>query len=307
VTKKHPTNLAASVHARLLNAARAQQRPFHELLQYYAMERMLFRLSVSQHRDQFVLKGALMLRLWGGPDTRSTKDIDLLGRSTATVDELVLIIRECLGVSVPPDGLDFDSASVGGVPIRRDARYLGVRITLKAALGGAAIVLQIDVGFGDVITPSAQPITYPPLLDFPAPELQGYTPETSIAEKLEAMVTLDIGNSRMKDFFDIALLARTRTFDAALLAQAIGATFRRRGTPLPSTLPVGLSAEFAGASGKAQQWAGFLRKLRVADARTLGQIIDEVRAFLWPLVEALVANREARGCWSPGGPWSVDG
>jgi hypothetical protein len=262
--KKPITNLSASVHARLLNRARAEARPFDELVQYYAMERFLYRLSRSTHADRFVLKGALMLQLWGGPHARATRDIDLLARSTATVGELVQVVRDCIVADVAPDGLRFDHDSVTGEEIRLAARYRGVRLRCRAHLGNARVALQVDVGFGDVVTPDVLDIEYPTLLEFAAPRLLGYTPDTAVAEKLEAMVTLDMANTRMKDFLDIWILAERRAFSGIVLAQAIEATFRRRRTPLPETTPVALSSAFHSAATKQSQWQGYLRKNRVA-------------------------------------------
>jgi len=242
--KKRITNVAASVHARLLNRAKAEGRPFNELLQYFAMERSLYRLSRSEHAERFVLKGALMLQFWGGPLSRATKDIDLLGQSAMPVEELVEIIRSCLGVAVDDDGLSFDLQQVAGEEIRLAVNYNGVRIRCHAGLGNACVALQVDVGFGDVITPGAQPIEYPTLLDFDAPRLLGYTPETVIAEKLEAMVVLDMANTRMKDFLDVWILAQGCSFTGQILAQAIEATFHRRRTGLPESTPVALTPAF---------------------------------------------------------------
>jgi hypothetical protein len=208
------------------------------------MERFLYRVSRSPHRERFVLKGALMLQRWSGSSTRSTKDIDFLGQETAVADEIAAMIRECLSTTVDDDGIVFDVKTVEAAAIRIEAKYDGVRVLFRGKLGNAEIPMQVDVGFGDVVTPGPADITYPTLLEHPAPELLGYTPETSIAEKLEAMVTLDVANSRMKDFFDIALLVRTRSFSGSVLARAVSATFRRRGTPIPEATPVALTRVF---------------------------------------------------------------
>jgi hypothetical protein len=197
--KEGLTNVAASVRARLLNKARAEERPFAELLQYYAMERFLYRLSESPHRDRFVLKGALMFSIWGGPATRATKDIDLLSSRTEGVNALVGAVSECLQTGVASDGLTFDPGSVTGEEIRIDAEYNGVRLRFRGTLGSARVSVQVDVGFGDVVTPGAELLTFPTLLDLPAPKLAMYTPETAIAEKVEAMVALGAANTRLKD------------------------------------------------------------------------------------------------------------
>jgi len=207
-------------------------RPFQELLQYYAMERFLYRLSKSPHSARFVLKGALMLRVWDAPMARPTKDIDLLGRLENSLENLSTVVREVCAVDVEPDGLVFRPPTVKSERIREDADYQGVRIRFEGSLGTARIAMQLDVGIGDVMVPGPVDIVYPTLLDFPAPRLKGYPRETAIAEKFEAMIKLGTLNSRMKDFYDIWLLSRQFDFDGPTLAQAVTATFANRGTAL---------------------------------------------------------------------------
>ena len=301
---KKPTHVAASVHARLLNRAKAEGRPFHELLQYYAMERLLYRLSRSEHADRFVLKGALMLQFWGGPLARATKNIDLLGRSMLPVAELVEVVRGFVAIAVDDDGLSFDPAQVTGEEIRLAAHYDGVRIRCAARLGNARVTIQVDVGFGDVVTPGAQEIEYPTLLDFEAPRLLGYTPETAVAEKLEAMVVLDMANSRMKDFLDIWILAQGRPFAGEVLAQAIEATFRRRRTALPESTPLALTPAFHSAAAKQAQWRGYLRKGRIQGVvPDLDGVAAHIESFVLPVVAALAAGHAFTRRWPPGGPW----
>jgi predicted nucleotidyltransferase component of viral defense system len=303
--KKKVTNIAASVRVRLLNRAKAEGRPFEEMLQYYVMERFLYRLSRSDCADRFVLKGALMLQFWGGPLSRATKDIDLLGRSTATVDELIDVIRGCVAVLVDDDGLRFDAASVAGEEIRLAAHYQGVRIRCRAHLGNARVSLHVDIGFGDVVTPDVQEIEYPTLLEFEAPRLLGYTPETVIAEKLEAMVVLDTANTRMKDFLDVWILSQGREYSGEVLAQAIEATFRRRRTPLPETTPVALTPVFFAAEVRQAQWRAYLRKGRVqGSAPALDEVVPQIEAFVMPIVGAVVNGITFDRRWPPGGPWS---
>lgn len=198
-----PKNLAASVRERLRHRAVADGRPFDEVLTYYAIERFLFRLSQTAHRDRFVLKGALMLPLWGMAMARATRDIDLLGRGTPTPDEIAGVIADCIAAEVPPDALEFDASSIETGKIREDERYGGIRATFLAYLERARIKMQVDIGLGDAVTPGVVTIIYPVLLELPAPKLFGYPVETTIAEKLEAIVDLGLANSRMKDFFDL--------------------------------------------------------------------------------------------------------
>ena len=304
MTRRPPTNLAASVHDRLLARARTEGRPFDELLQYYVIERFLYRLSRSRHSDRLVLKGALMLQFWGGPLSRSTRDIDLMQASSATVERMVQIVRDILAVKVGDDGLLFDAGSLRGESIRVEAEYHGVRLTCRAVLGKAVVRLQVDVGFGDAITPRAREILYPSLLDFGPAKLLGYVPETAVAEKLQAMVVLDMANSRMKDFFDIWLLATKREFAGALLRDAIRATFARRRTDLPEATPVALAPAFSQNREKQTQWRAYLRKARVREeAPTLREVADLIASFVMPVVESgrLGASFDRR--WPPGGPW----
>ena len=207
-------NIGASVRQRLLNKARETGRPFSELLQYFAMERFLYRLSKSEYADKFVLKGALMLTAWNAPLLRPTMDIDLLGRIGNDIGAMAAIVREiCAGRVEPDDGLVFDAATVQGERIAEAAEYEGVRIRFRATLDAARIQMQLDIGFGDIVVPAAVPTIYPTILDLPAPHLLAYSRETAIAEKFEAMVKLGELNSRMKDFFDIWLLSRSFDFD----------------------------------------------------------------------------------------------
>lgn len=224
-------NVSASVHQRLLNRAKSLRRPFNELLQYHAMERFLYRLSRSAHAERFVLKGALMLEVWCSQKTRSTMDIDLLGRTIKAESDLVDQVRDILAVDVESDGLDFDPNTIPTEPITEDTHYEGVRIRFKGALGTARVPMQLDIGFGDVVYPEPEERSeFPAKLDFPAPHLFCYSLESGIAEKLDAMTRLGMLNSRMKDFFDIWLLSRRFDFTEPELAEAIRRTFDRRGT-----------------------------------------------------------------------------
>lgn len=302
--RKKPTNVAASVRAKLLNRAKAEGRPFQEVLQYYAMERFLYRLSQSEHASRFVLKGALMLQFWGGPLTRSTKDIDLLGETTTSVEDLVGVMRACCDVDVEDDGIAFDAESIAGEEIRLDAIYDGVRVRGRCTLDGAVVTFQVDVGFGDVITPGAVTVTYPTLLDFDAPKMLGYTPETVVAEKLQAMVALDMANTRLKDFLDIWVLAQGRDFDGAVLAEAIRATFERRRTPTPETTPIALTPAFHSAAAKQAQWTAYVRKARVqGDVPTFDEVAEHIASFVMPLLRA-AAGEPFAARWPAGGPWA---
>ena len=301
-----PKNLAASVRERLRQRAAAEGRPFDEVLTYYAIERFLFRLSRTPHRDRFVLKGALMLPLWGTSIARATRDIDLLGRGAPTRDEIAAMILDCLAVAVPPDAVEFDASSIATHEIREQERYGGIRATFLAHLERAEVKMQVDIGLGDVVTPDVVAITYPALLEMPAPELSGYPVETSIAEKLEAMVDLGLANSRMKDFFDLWSLLGNLELDGATTVRAVSATFARRGTAIPSVPPTGITAEFATDRGKLAQWSAFVRRLRLAAPPALGDVVERIATFALPVFASAHGAMLEGARWSPLGGWEHD-
>lgn len=297
-------NVAASVRQRLMNAAREAHRPFQEVLEYYAMERFLYRLSRSPHSGRFVLKGALMFRAWGGEATRSTRDIDLLARVENTVEAVVPIFRGVCTVAVEPDGMVFDPGTVEGTVIKEDADYSGIRVTFLGTLQNARVSMQIDLGFADVVTPGPVPTDYPVILEFPAPRLAGYPRETVVAEKFEAMVKLGALNSRMKDFYDVLVLSRRFEFDGATLSAAVAGTFANRKTAVV-TAPLALTPAFAAVAGKEAQWKGFVRKAKLADAPAdLAVVTAELAPFLLPVAEAVSAGTDFRLAWRPPGPWT---
>ena len=299
-----PKNVAASIHQRLLNEARRAGRPFNELLQYFAMERFLYRLSVSPHAGKFLLKGAMMLRVWGVPLSRPTKDIDLLGRTANEPEQIAGVMREVCVQPVEPDGLQFNPTSVTGQPIAEDAEYEGVRVTFRGSLGNARITIQIDVGFGDVIRPGPMAIELPTVLDFPAPRLRGYARETSIAEKFHAMVKRAQLNGRMKDFYDIWVLSRQFDFSGAVLADAIQATFSNRRTPIPAD-PVAFDPVFGHNADKAKQWRAFVRKLPPGSAPAdFADVTAYVTMFLRPVAIAIQSGAAAPAVWKAPGPWT---
>ncbi len=299
------TNLPASVQARLQNRARETKKPFQELLQYYAMERFLYRLSKSPHRSRFVLKGALMLYVWDAPLARATKDVDLLGRLDNSLENLARVVREICTTDVEPDGMAFDPATVKTERIKEDADYEGVRVRFVGLLGKARAAMQIDVGFGDVVTPGDETIIYPALLDFPAAELSGCPRETVVAEKFQAMVYLRTANSRMKDFYDVWLLASAFTFDGSLLAKAIGATFANRETAIDMA-PIAFTSEFSEQLSTRTQWTAF--RTRLSNERCpekLLEIVALLAAFLLPVARACATGAGFERRWPPGGPWGA--
>lgn len=303
MTKRKPKNIDASVRRLLLNQARESGRPFGELLQYYAMERFLYRLSRSPHADKFILKGALMLSVWKAPMSRPTMDVDLLGRTDNSVEEIAAITREVCKQRVEPDGVVFDPSSVSAERITEDADYEGVRVRFRGSLGTARIAMQLDVGFGDVVVPAPETTNYPVILDLPAPRLHGYSRESTVAEKLEAMVKLGILNSRMKDFFDIWLLSQHFDFDGRVLADAVTRTFSTRGTVL-TAMPTALTTEFAGDVTKSNQWRAFIRKTKISGVpHELEDVISYIAEFVLPVLEAVAGSGRFSSFWTAPGPW----
>lgn len=302
--RKRPIkDVARSAHQRLLNLARQTDRRFNDLVQYYADERWLYRLSQSEYGDRFVLKGALMLLVWNAPVMRPTRDIDLLGRVSNNLNSIRSVIAEVCRAPVEDDGLPFDASSATTEPIAEDADYEGVRAAFRALLGHTRIAMQIDIGFSDVITPGPVAINYPTLLGQAPARLIAYNRETAVAEKLEAMVKLGELNSRMKDFFDIWLLAKGFEFDGPILTEAVRKTFERRQTQLEPE-PICLTDGFATESSKQIQWNAFVRRSRLADAPTeFSTVIKQVRAFLQPLVSTTKVGGQFDLQWRPGGPW----
>jgi hypothetical protein len=257
-------NVAASVRSRLLNRSRDEGLLYNDLLQSYALERWLYRLSVSDYADRFILKGALMLSVWNLPFTRPTRDIDLLAATDNDPENIRSIISAICQTDVEDDGVRFDLDTITCFPISEDARYSGVRSTFTGYLDTARLPMQVDMGFSDKVTPAPIEISLPTLLPFPPPSLQSYNLESSISEKFEAMVSLGKLNSRLKDFFDIWILSRNHHFQSTLLGMAIRETFSRRGTSLDPHA-VCFTADFGESKDKQQQWSAFLRRSKLTE------------------------------------------
>jgi len=264
--KENVRNIETSVRDRLKNKAKETGRPFAEVLQYYGIERFLYRLSQSKYRDVFILKGALMFMVWGVLDRRSTLDIDFLARYDNQVASIKKIFSEVCNVRVSQDGLMFDSKTVSGQKIKEAADYEGVRIKFLGFLGRSRIPMQIDVGFGDVVYPRPRVIDYPTILGFPKPHLKGYSVESVLSEKFEAMVKLGLLNSRMKDFYDIWLMTRQFDFDKKRLSEALIRTFKQRKTPLPQKKPLFAEEIYDGKSDRQVLWTAFLNKASIQHA-----------------------------------------
>lgn len=300
-----PKNMGASVRARLTDKARARGDDVQFILLRFAIERLIYRLAQSKYRDDFILKGAMLFSLWAEVPHRSTGDLDLLGRGDPAPERMAAIFRELCSLTVPDDGLVFDPDSVTAEQTRPEDEYQGVRVELNATLAGARLRIQIDIGFGDVVTPEAQAINYPTMLDFPEPKLRAYPPETVVAEKLEALVSLGIRNSRMKDFFDLWVMAKSFAFDGAVLADAIRATFSRRQTAIPTETPVALTPDFTNDAAKQAQWRGFLKRTSLALApEPLPNLLAYIAGFAMPVLEAVRDGKPFVMNWPAGGSWS---
>lgn len=284
-----PRNMGASVRARLLNIARQRHLDNNLLLTRYALERLLYRLSTTAHRDRFALKGAMLVATWFESPYRPTRDVDLLGFGEPDAGPMLGLFREICAIDID-DGVVFDNDVLVVDQIREELAYGGLRIKTRAMIGGASIPIVVDVGFGDATEPGLEDLDLPVLLDQPSPRLKAYVPETVIAEKFQAMVALGRANSRMKDFYDIWSLSRLHTFEGDRLARAIAATFVRRNTPIPTELPDALTAAFAQDVSKQRQWSAFLDGIEVA-AVPLADITSAIRDFIMPHVAAARGNR----------------
>ncbi len=297
-----PKNIPASVRQRLLNRAKNDKRPFNEILQYYAMERFLYRLSQSEHANRFILKGALMLRAWRSPEFRPTMDIDMLGITSNEEASIVAQMRDVIAVDVAPDGLTFDPDSIQSERITEDADYEGIRIRFCGSLDTARVNMQVDIGFGDIIYPGPEESELPVMLEAPAPRLLCYSRESVIAEKFEAMVKLGSLNSRMKDFYDIWLLSRQFDFDGERLAEAIRLTFERRGTAIPQKVE---AFEQPFIDAKQVQWAAFHKRLQQDHApKSFSDVVSVVEEFLAPLTSLIAQGSHQPLRWPASGPWS---
>ena len=300
---KEVKDIITSVKARLQNKARSMAKPFSEILQYYGIERFLYRLSLSPDGQKFVLKGGMVFIAWGLPLGRPTRDIDLRAFTSNSLENLAHIVSTACLQPVPDDGLVFHSETVRAQEIQTDADYHGVRVTFLCTLGNARIPMQIDLGFSDDITPAPVEIHYATLLAMQPPALRGYPPESVISEKYQAIVHLDEINSRMKDYYDIWLLSNHFDFDGATLQAAIAHTFKTRQTTIPIHLPFGLSSGFA--SSRSREWQIFLSRFLPdpGELKDMDCVLERLRAFLLPPTEALAREMVFSLRWKAGKGW----
>jgi len=293
-------NLSASVRQRLLTLSQQRKEPFDLVLVRYGIERLLYRLSRSLHARKFLLKGAMLFTVWSDGTHRPTRDVDLLGFGPSDDDELKTIFTEICRLETEPDGLTFLADSVAAASIREEAAYPGTRITLEARLEKVRIPVQVDIGFGDVVTPAPEEIEFPALLDFPAPHLRAYPIYTVVAEKLEASVRLGETNTRMKDFFDLWFLSQKFSFEGELLKDAIARTFARREMPLPASVPVAITPRFA--TLKAATWLAFIRRNAIMPLE-MAQTLSAIHVFAWPVMNAAANSSTFNQHWTPARGW----
>jgi predicted nucleotidyltransferase component of viral defense system len=302
VSSSQKRNLAASVRRRLLSLSRQRAEPFDLILVRYGIERLLYRLSQSPYADRFLLKGAMLFVIWSNETHRPTRDVDLLGFGPSDSDELERIFRYLCEMAIEPDGLRFNPQTVRAQPIREHSGYAGIRMTMEAVLENARIPTQVDIGFGDVVTPAPEEVEFPVLLEFPAPHLRSYPVYTVIAEKLEAMVLLGEANSRMKDFYDVWFLSRRFVFEGETLVRAIRATFDRRKTKLPTSVPLALTQEFAAL--KTGQWKAFVQRNKLSD-EPFPTVVDAIYSFAAQPLLASSAGERFPFDWSLEGNWKA--
>jgi predicted nucleotidyltransferase component of viral defense system len=301
VTPDPKSNLAASIRARLLRLAQDTGEDYQRVLGRYGIERFLYRLGQSPYRDRFALKGATLFTLWTGQAHRPTRDLDLLGWGSSAIEDVKTTMRSICEMS-GEDGIVFDASSVEGMAIKEDDEYNGVRIKLNGQLAGARIPMQIDIGFGDAVYPDPEFASFPVLLSMAAPRIRAYPRESVIAEKLHAMVELDIRNSRMKDFYDIWFMATTWEFELETLNKAIEASFQQRGIAVPRRLPFALTEDFSNDAHKRQQWGAFINRLNSGDkAPSLEEVGALLRVFLSPCFSE--KPLESRLHWGTGLRW----
>lgn len=297
-------NAEASVRSRLQNKAKETSRPFAEILQYYGMERFLYRFSQSDYTDKFILKGALMFTVWNIPERRTTLDIDFLARFDNQVAGIEKVIRDVCKIRVPADGLIFAPDTVAGKKIKEDADYEGVRVKFTGFLERSRIPMQIDMGFGDIIFPGPKMVDYPVMLDFPKPHLKGYSLESVVSEKFEAMVKLGLLNSRMKDFYDLWLMTRRFDFKGAGLAEALKKTFVHRKTALPQKSPLFAEEIYDETSDRQTLWKAFLTKGQIRNApEKLSETSKIIEKFLIKPLGAINKGEGSNDTWKAPGPW----
>jgi predicted nucleotidyltransferase component of viral defense system len=295
-------NMVSSVRNRLLEIARRKNRPFDEILVLYGLERFLFRLSQSAHKDRFILKGGLLIYGMELSEARPTRDIDLLGLTQNNIEAVSEIVEE-IGRIDFDDGMSYDFGQLTHETVAPDSEYPGIRLKFVGKLGKTRIPMQLDIGFGDTVVPDAKDMVFPTLLVMKAPTILAYAIETIIAEKFEAALDLADLNSRMKDFYDLWVFSQKYSFDGRSLQEAIIATCNKRGTAIRSDAEI-FSTEFGQHVDKKTQWAAFIRKGPMDNAPDdFSVIMAALHEFLLPVAIACESREEFKLKWPSGGPW----
>jgi predicted nucleotidyltransferase component of viral defense system len=306
MTSKKPNSIAASIRSRLLNESKKRGETFDQLLTLYVGERLLYRLSQSPYQKQYILKGATLFKVWNGEPHRATNDLDFLSFGNNEVEHIKKVFQEICLIECEEDGIIFVPESIEAEVIKEDQQYKGVRVTIKGKLATIPrpCKLQVDIGFGDAVTPKAKEEVIDTILDVPKPKLIIYPRETVIAEKFQAMVDLGIKNSRLKDFYDIWFLCKDFEFQGDLLCQAIGNTFERRKTKIPIKEPLALTQEFTNDPNKQKQWTAFLNKIKKGNPQlTFDEVVTVIKIFIMPPCIAYVKNENFDKVWNVGGFW----
>ena len=287
-----------SVKAKLRRIAVSDKRPFDYMMLRYVVERLLYRLSISEYKDNFVLKGGMFIYTVLGDSARLTRDVDLLARNLLNTEaELLRVFRVICQIETD-DAIRFDLDSFATERIIEGGAYEGVHIKVTGYIDKSKQVIQFDVGYGDVVVPEAVVMEYPSLLDMECPKILAYSYDSVVAEKFEAMIALAEANSRMKDFYDIFMLSRHFSFDGAILQEAIQQTLHRRATPT-SEFPVALTDDFANSRDKLVQWAAFQRNTQVAEGISFQATVTGIREFLLPVYQSMLSHE----CWSSTWSW----
>ena len=302
------TNVTASIRSRLLSRAKAESTDFQLFLNRYACERFLYRLGASEARDQCILKGASLLALWMEEPYRATRDVDLLAYGENDAETVRGVMATVCNVSCPEDGAAFEIDTLKVSAIRDGQRYGGQRATLLAFLGVAKCNVQVDFGFGDVVTPGPEEAMLPTLIDgIPAPVLRTYPQVSSIAEKFESMVQLGIRNSRMKDFYDVWALSETFAFGGPELQDAVVRCFGRRGTPWSAEMPEALTPAFYSNPQLQTYWTAYGHQggLFNLPPNAFEVVGDRIQSFLGPVRDNILAGEPFGMYWPPGGPWKT--
>lgn len=298
--QRKTVNVAESVRDRLRNVAKTDTRNYNLLLQYYAIERLLFRLSQSEYVERFVLKGALLLHAFGGDLRRATRDVDFWSSIENTEASIRKMIGECIRADVPDDGVVFDETSLELEPNQLESRDCGYRLALAAQIGTAKVKVKMDIAFGSPIIPDPDWVTYPQMLDFGSPRLLGYPKESVIADKFEAIVSRDLANSRVKDYYDIWVLSQVESFRGTLLRRAVEATFGYYDTAIPQERPLGLTPAFFMDATKQRMWKAFLDQTNIGKAPPFEVVAERLQRFLMPICESIHAPTVERRVWNIG-------